>query len=116
MHADAIGDAERREIFAREARVDRIEFNRVDAGALGAMGEPQRRIAERTTELEHALGCNGGGNHTEDGTVLERIGTATVLGAVSQGLRAHLGERVRRFLRGHACRPSPVGKDHTLEG
>ena len=96
--------------------MDRIEFNRVDAGALGAMGEPQRRIAERTAELEHALGCNGGGDHTEDGTVLERIGAATMLGAVPQGLRAHLGERVRRFFRAHACRPSPVGKDHTLEG
>ena len=27
MHADAIGDAERREILTREARVDPIEFN-----------------------------------------------------------------------------------------
>ena len=34
MHANAIGDAERREIFTREARVDRIEFNRVDACVL----------------------------------------------------------------------------------
>src|SRR5262249_30529905 len=59
--------------------------------------------AERAAELEHALGCNGGGNHTEDGTVLERIGATTMLGAVPQGLRAHLGERVRRFFRGHAC-------------
>ena len=80
------------------------------------MAEPQRRIAEGTAELEHALGCNGGGDYTENGTVLERIGAATVLGAVPQGLRAYLGERVGRFFRGHACGPSPMGKDHTLEG
>src|SRR5262249_36558850 len=82
-------------------RVDGIEFNRVDAGVLGAIGEPQRRIAERTAELEHALGCNGGGDHTENGAVLERVRAATVLGAVPQGLRTHLGERVGRFFRGH---------------
>src|SRR5262249_9398085 len=82
MHADAIGDAEGGEIFAREAHMRRIEFDRVDAGALGAMSEPEGRVAERTAEFEHALGCNGGGDHAEDGAVLERIGAATVLGAV----------------------------------
>ena len=80
------------------------------------MGEPQRRIAEGTAELEHALGCNGGSDYTENGTVLERIGAATELGAVPQRLRAHLGEWVRRLFRAHPCCPSPVGKDHTLEG
>ena len=80
------------------------------------MGEPQRRIAEGTAELEHALGCNGGGDYTENGTVLERIGAATVLGAVPQGLRAHLGERVERFFRGHECWSLPDGRDQALEG
>jgi hypothetical protein len=65
------------------------------------MGEPERRIAERTAEFEHALGCDGGGDHAENGAVLERVGAATVLGAVPQGLPAHFGERVGRC-RGHA--------------
>src|SRR5262245_60776166 len=90
MNVDAIGDAERGEIFAREAYMRRIEFNRVDDGPLGAMGEPERRIAERTAEFEHAFGCNGGGDHAEDRAVRERIGAATVLRAVPQRLRAHL--------------------------
>src|SRR5262245_14933299 len=116
MHVDAIGDAERGKIFAREAYMRRIEFNRVDGGPLGAMGEPERRIAKRTAEFEHAFGCNGGSDHAEDRAVRERIGAATMVRAVPQRLRAHLAEWVRRFFLGHACYPSPMGRDQGREG
>src|SRR5262249_25111289 len=89
------------EILPREAHVLAIALDRVDLRRRRAMGEPQRGIAERAAELEHARGRNRGGDHTEDGAVLEGIGAAAVLGAVTQGLGAHLRERIERLLLSH---------------
>ena len=93
--------------FARASRTCSGSSSIVSiAGIRRAVGEPERGVAERAAEFEHALGRDRRGDHAENRAVVERIGSAAVLRAMAQGLRAHLGEWIGRFLRGHGSRVS----------
>ena len=106
MHDDMAVHAMGFDLLARQPYVLGIALDGVDHRLRRAFGKPQRGIAKRGTQFEHAPRIGGGGQRTKQRAVVIRVSTAAVLGAMRQRRLANGVKRVGRSL-GHN-KPFPI--------
>jgi hypothetical protein len=85
MDPDAVTKTGLIDILLRQAHMFRILIDGVNRRSLGAIGEPEGRIAKSGAEFNDAAGLFGRCYHAKERTIAEWISPATVLFSVSAG-------------------------------
>src|SRR6185295_15639042 len=92
VHGDALGKTRSRNVLARAPHMLGIALDGVDPRLGCAIREPERRVAERTAELEDAPRMDRSSNRAKQRTVVVGPSAAAMLGAMPERRVMHLGE------------------------